>query len=95
MRWVGIDVGGTFTDVVVHDDRTGAWRFAKVPSTPADPTRGVLHGLASAGIGPRDGAPAAGVDVARVVHGTTIGTNAILEKKGAEVWVLTTAGFGD
>jgi N-methylhydantoinase A len=87
MRWVGIDVGGTFTDVVVYDGETGTWSLGKVPSTPADPTRGVLDGLAKLGV--ESGT------TARIVHGMTIGTNAILEKKGAEVWVLTSAGFGD
>src|SRR5262245_17761292 len=87
MRWVGIDLGGTFTDVVAYDDDTRTWSLGKVSSTPADPTRGVLDGLAKLGV--QAGA------TARIVHGMTIGTNAILEKKGAEVWVLTTAGFGD
>jgi N-methylhydantoinase A len=87
MRWVGIDVGGTFTDVVVYDDVARTWSLGKVPSTPADPTRGVLDGLASLGV--ESGT------TARIVHGMTIGTNAILEKKGTEVWVLTSAGFRD
>jgi N-methylhydantoinase A len=87
MRWVGIDVGGTFTDVVVYDDAAGTWSLGKVPSTPADPTRGVLDGLQSLGV--ESGT------TARIVHGMTIGTNAILEKKGTQVWVLTSAGFRD
>ncbi|MGH6690076.1 MAG: hydantoinase/oxoprolinase family protein, partial [Gammaproteobacteria bacterium] len=87
MRCVGIDVGGTFTDVVVYDSQARTWSLGKVPSTPADPTRGVLDGLARLGV--ESGT------TARIVHGMTIGTNAIIEKKGAEVWVLTTAGFGD
>jgi N-methylhydantoinase A len=87
MKWVGIDVGGTFTDVVVYDGQTRAWSLGKVPSTPGDPARGVFDGLAKLGVEPGT--------TARIVHGMTIGTNAILEKKGAEVWVLTSAGFGD
>ena len=87
MRWVGIDVGGTFTDVVVYDGERGTWTLGKVPSTPANQTEGVLNGLAKLGVTPGT--------AARIVHGMTIGTNAILEKKGAEVWVLTSAGFRD
>lgn len=87
MRWVGIDVGGTFTDVVVYDGDRRALQLGKVPSTPADPAAGLLHGLSRLGVE----AGTAG----RIVHGMTIGTNAILEKKGAEVWVLTSRGFRD
>jgi N-methylhydantoinase A len=87
MRWVGVDVGGTFTDVVVYDEPSGALIVAKSPTTPADPTRGLLHALAKLDV--------ALPDVGRVVHGTTIGTNAILERTGAPVWMLTTRGFRD
>ena len=80
---MGIDTGGTFTDVVVWDGRA---RVAfKVPSTPAAPQRAVLEGLARAGAGPRT----------RVRHGSTVATNALLERKGARVVFLTTAGFED
>lgn len=87
MLWVGVDVGGTFTDAVVFDDETQAVGYAKAPSTPSDPTQGVLDALDRLEI-----------DVGRVerfVHGITIGTNAILEGKGAPVWLLTTKGFRD
>src|ERR1700691_3655648 len=88
MLWVGIDVGGTFTDGVVYDDATQRFTFAKAASTPGSPTDGVLALLDM--LDCRDlGA------VARVCHGVTIGTNAILEKKGAEVWMLVTRGFRD
>ena len=87
MQWIGIDVGGTFTDVVVYDDARGTLALGKVSSTPADPTAGVLDGLATLGV--------EAATTARIVHGMTIGTNAILEKKGAEVWVFTTEGFRD
>src|SRR5215469_16321826 len=85
--WVGVDVGGTFTDVVVYDEGTETLRVAKSPTDPVDPTRGLLQAFAK-------------LDVAlaateRLVHGTTIGTNAILERKGATVWVITTRGFAD
>ena len=50
MKWIGVDVGGTFTDIVVYDARAGAIRSTKSPSTPDDPTRGVLAGLAASGV---------------------------------------------
>jgi N-methylhydantoinase A len=87
MQWVGVDVGGTFTDVVVYDETTGALDVGKSPTSPADPTVGLLNALTKLE-----------VDLAgtgRVVHGTTIGTNAVLERKGAPVWMLTTRGFRD
>jgi N-methylhydantoinase A len=84
---VGVDVGGTFTDVVVYDEAAGALRVAKAPTDPADPTRGLLHAFGKLGVL----LPA----TERLVHGTTIGTNAILERRGAPVWVVTTRGFGD
>jgi N-methylhydantoinase A len=87
MRWVGVDVGGTFTDVVVYDEVSGTLEVGKSPTSPADPTVGLLNALAKLKI-----------DLAhtgRVVHGTTIGTNAVLERTGAPVWMLTTRGFRD
>ena len=87
MLWIGIDVGGTFTDAVVYDTAAGTFRFAKAPSTPADPTKAVLDLLAQMKI------PVGDVD--RFVHGVTIGTNAVLTGKGAEVWMLVTRGFRD
>ena len=77
MTWVGVDVGGTFTDVVTYDEATGALAFAKAPTSPADPTVGLLNAFAKLEVA----LPATG----RVVHGTTIGTNAILERTGAPV----------
>ena len=87
MLWVGIDVGGTFTDGVVYDDTGGTIAYAKAPSTPGAPTDGVLAVL---GLLVHDMS-----QVQRFCHGVTIGTNAILEKKGAEVWMLVTRGFRD
>jgi N-methylhydantoinase A len=87
MLWVGVDVGGTFTDGVVWDDEARKLSYAKAPSTPGNPTKGVLELV-----------QLLDVDMARVerfVHGVTIGTNAILEGKGAEVWMLVTRGFRD
>lgn len=87
MLWIGIDVGGTFTDAVAYDDENKSFTYAKAPSTPADPTLGVLDvlGLLKADM----------AKVERFVHGVTIGTNAILEGKGAECWMLVTKGFRD
>jgi N-methylhydantoinase A len=86
---LGVDVGGTFTDVLLVDQDTGATWRAKTASTPADQAMGVLNGLgkvcAEAGIGL--------ADVAQVLHGTTVATNAILEGKGATVGLVTTKGF--
>lgn len=84
---VAVDVGGTFTDVVVHDPSTGALRLAKALTTPEDPARGVLTALERAG-----------VDLGSVrafVHGTTLVINAITERKGARTALVTTAGFRD
>ena len=82
----GIDVGGTFTDLSAIDEETGAIRLAKVPSTPSDEARAVLDGLE--GLAPAD-------RVRRIVHGTTVATNAILQRRGARVGLVTTAGFRD
>jgi N-methylhydantoinase A len=87
VRWIGVDIGGTFTDVVVYDEGTGALEVAKSTTSPGDPTLGLLNALAKLEVS----LPATG----RVVHGTTIGTNAILERKGAPVWMITTRGFRD
>ena len=87
---VGVDVGGTFTDVVAIDDR-GAIHYAKVSSTPADQSLGVVEALRRllAEVRARPG------DVAVFVHGTTVATNTLLERKGARVGLVTTRGFRD
>src|SRR5580700_8593840 len=87
MQWLGVDVGGTFTDLVLYDQTTGALRTEKVPSTPADPSVGILAGIARLGLD--------FTNLAKFVHGTTVATNTILERKGARTAVLTTAGFRD
>jgi len=84
---VGVDVGGTFTDGVVYDGDSHRLQYAKAPSTPDDPTQGVLDVL--------EGLVPDIKNIDRLVHGLTIGTNAILEGKGADVWMLTTRGFRD
>jgi len=94
MYRIGIDVGGTFTDLVAIDE-TGGATLAKVPSTPQDPSLGVLAGL-SALAGRLDLDRAALLaDTDRIVHGTTVATNALLEHKGARLGLLTTEGHRD
>ncbi len=87
MRMIGIDVGGTFTDIVFYDERQNELRWAKAASSPANPAAGVLAAIE------RSNVDLGAVD--RFVHGVTIGTNAILERKGAPVWLITTRGFKD
>ncbi len=94
MYRIGVDVGGTFTDLVAVDD-FGKATLTKVPSTPDDPSVGVMDGLKLL-------AETIGTDLApllaetdRVVHGTTVATNALLEHEGARVGLLTTAGHRD
>ena len=86
---LGVDVGGTFTDVLLVEEASGATWRAKTASTPSDQAVGVLTGIgkvcAEAGI--------ALSEVAQVLHGTTVATNAILEGKGAVVGLVTTKGF--
>src|SRR5437660_5037580 len=84
---VGIDVGGTFTDVTAVDGASGRVVVTKVPSQPNNEAAAVLAGLDALGIDGRG--------VRRLVHGTTVGTNAILERRGARVALITTAGFRD
>jgi N-methylhydantoinase A len=87
MHIVGIDVGGTFTDLVLLDEASGAVTTAKVPSTPADQAEGLLHGLATLGVS------LSALQV--IVHGTTVATNAVLERRGAVCGLITTRGFRD
>ncbi len=86
-RIVGVDVGGTFTDLVLVDARAGSVRLAKVPSTPENQAFGVLAALDGAGADP------AALDL--IVHGTTTTTNAVLERKLARTGLITTQGFRD
>ena len=86
---VGVDVGGTFTDIFWFDESTGECRVEKVPSTPDDQSRGFIEGVA-AGAG-NDGIES----LATIVHGTTVATNALLERKGAKTGLITTEGFRD
>src|SRR6266550_498167 len=86
---LGVDVGGTFTDLLLVDDETGKLHRVKTPSTPSDPSEGVLVGVRriceESGVAPQE--------LRYVMHGTTVATNALLEAKGARVGLITTKGF--
>ena len=86
-RMIGVDVGGTFTDIFVLDEATGVAEVAKVPTTRPDQSGGFLQGITSRVD------DLSGVSV--VVHGTTAGTNALLERKGARIGIITTEGLRD
>jgi N-methylhydantoinase A len=88
---VGVDIGGTFTDFVMIDTRNGDLFNEKVLTTPDDPSVGVLQGLDKI-LGANDVQPA---DVSHVIHGTTLVANAVIERRGAKVALITTAGFAD
>ncbi len=87
---MGVDIGGTFTDLVLSDAEGRAW-YAKRPSTPAEPERAVLDGIVDllrrAGLQPGD--------LVEVLHGTTVGSNALLQQGGACTGLITTKGFRD
>ncbi len=91
MRLIGVDVGGTFTDIVFADTDSGQSLIHKVPTTPDDPASGVVAGIIE--LCARHGIPREAID--HVLHGTTIGTNAVLEHKGAVTGMITTAGYRD
>lgn len=86
---LGVDVGGTFTDLLLINEQTGQTYTAKVPSTPHDSSVGVLNGVAricqESGVDPKQ--------IQRVMHGTTVATNAVLTGKGAKVGLVTTKGY--
>lgn len=84
---VGVDVGGTFTDILIFDTSSGSAKVVKTPSTPDDQSVGFLTGLQSSGVDIKE--------IRRIIHGTTVGTNAVLERKGARVGLITTKGFRD
>lgn len=88
---IGIDVGGTFTDTVLVDEKSGRFFYTKTPTTHNDLADGVMKGLDEI-------LEISGVsidDIDYIIHGTTIGTNAVVEGKGAKVGLITTAGFED
>ncbi|MGA0122677.1 MAG: ROK family protein [Gaiellales bacterium] len=90
-RVIGVDIGGTFTDLMLFDADAGSVHVHKVPSTPAAPDEAMVQGIrelcAQAGIEPGQ--------VTGVFHGTTVATNAVLEFDGARVGMITTRGFRD
>ena len=87
MLMFGVDVGGTFTDVILYDNETGAISGAKVPSTPANQAEGFGKGLEAVGVDFNQ--------VSRGLHGTTVATNAAIERKGARTIGVFTKGFRD
>ena len=88
---LGVDVGGTFTDLVLHDVETDRLEFAKTPSTPADQSAGVTEGVEQ--LMRRLDIPAASIGF--FIHGTTVATNTLLERKGARTALVVTEGFRD
>ena len=86
---IGVDVGGTFTDLIFYDDESGDVRVAKEPTTPTSPEEGVVRAVRSAVPDDRIGS------THYFLHGTTVGLNALLERKGAVVGMLSTRGFRD
>jgi len=87
MLWLGIDVGGTFTDLVLYDETTGSIRLEKTPSTPHDHAEGMMTGIGRLAVDLGR--------VERIAHGTTVATNTALERNGARTAVVTTRGFRD
>ncbi len=87
---IGVDIGGTFTDLVVYDDRSGQVTVEKVPTTASAPEVGCVDALRGVAIGP-------GVleSCEYFLHGTTVGLNALLERRGARVGLLCTEGLRD
>lgn len=86
---LGIDVGGTFTDLLLFNNKTGELKLEKTPSTPADQSIGILEGIHK--IVERNNLSTDDIDL--ILHGTTVATNAVLEEKGALVGLITTKGF--
>lgn len=84
---VAVDVGGTFTDMIVHNERTGEARVAKTPSVPANPAVAIMNALQKAGLTPSD--------MSFFAHGSTVGTNALITRKLPKTAVVATTGFRD
>jgi N-methylhydantoinase A len=91
MHLIGVDVGGTFTDLILAASDGSGQRIHKVPTTPDDPARAVVSGVTE--LCDRAGVPLS--EVAFVLHGTTTATNAVLENRGAKAGVITNEGFRD
>src|SRR3989442_667727 len=89
--WIGVDVGGTFTDLVGFNEATGLVCIHKTPSTPSDPAQAIIQGIEQIVTSLRaDGRP-----IQEIAHGTTVGTNALIQRKGGRVALVTTDGFRD
>lgn len=88
---LGVDVGGTFTDLLLFDESTGNFWRHKTPSTPHDSSEGILNGVKAI----TGEAGVAAKDIAYFLHGTTVATNAVLEGKGARVGLIVTEGYRD
>ncbi|MDA8188128.1 MAG: hypothetical protein M0T85_08310, partial [Dehalococcoidales bacterium] len=88
---LGFDIGGTFTDFVIQDEKTGEVWLGKTLTTPKDPSIGVMNGLhallAENGVD--------GSQIVQAVHATTLATNVVIERKGERIALLTTKGFRD
>jgi len=92
MGWiVGVDVGGTFTDFFASNPESGAFHVGKTPSTPANPAEAILTGLSA--LCTQHSIPE--LQIERLSHGTTVGTNALIQRKGSRVALITTKGFRD
>ena len=90
MTWmIGIDTGGTFTDVIALNRDTGELRTIKVPSTPREPSQAIVNGIAALIALKRDFVAS---DISFFAHGTTVATNAVIERKGARTGLLITQG---
>ena len=87
MLWLGADVGGTFTDLVLFDVASGKLQVLKTPSTPRNQSEGILAGIRRLGVDVRQ--------LERMAHGTTVATNTALERDGARLAVLLTSGHKD
>src|SRR6478752_1853676 len=87
----GVDIGGTFTDFILFDEKAASIRLHKCLTTPKDPSQGALGGLGEI----VDAAGISVADLSEIVHGTTLVTNAVIERKGAPVGLITTEGFRD
>ena len=88
---IGVDVGGTFTDIVIFNDKTNDIYFKKVPSTPGKPEEGILNGV-------RDFTSHLEIkheEIDLFAHGTTVATNSIIERKGSKTALIVTEGFKD
>ena len=88
---LSVDVGGTFTDIVLFDDKNKTVHTTKTHSTPKDYSLGIQNGI-------KKSATRSGIDIGEIVyfiHGTTVATNALLERKGAKTALITTEGFRD